>query len=107
MLLTVVCSRDFNSRELWRHGDREIFIHARIYNPGILTALGLPRYNNQMHYEGVMQLRIGRSITWLQPHSYAALDADEIISPWSMLDRWLIGYTTILFLHGLSKIAYR
>ena len=60
-----------------------------------------------MHSEGVTQLGIECSIPWRQPHWYAAVDADEIISPWSMVDRWSIQDNYVLFLRRSSKIVYR
>ena len=65
------------------------------------------RYNIQMHYEGVLQVGIDSSIIWWQPHWHAAVDADEIILPWLMVDRWLIRYNYVLFLRRPSKIVYR
>ena len=59
-----------------------------------------------MHFEGVSQIGIESAIPLRHPQWHAAVDADDHISPWSRVNRWLIWDTSILFLCTVSKIVY-
>ena len=65
-----------------------------------------PRYNREMHFEGVPQIGIESAMPLRQPQWHAAVDEDDHISPWLMVDRWSMLDTYVLFLRTLSKIAY-